>query len=562
LAALSTGAATNHQTPSAVSSIRSSAGLHCEEEIIIGLDAETERVSAWSDKAAEILGVPRVDACLVGGEGGFALEDLFPGMEQRGWGLKEALDVVLLRRPRWLATEAVKKLCEQDIKDLQAFVQGHVPPCAQTTMQAVSILLQGRKDKAPWKALMNPGKLLEGLQAMEAETRADPQRLRMLDQMLDESGVASQHQDRVMNPRHEEPEPTALERLCAWYRAMRDAARDKVASVEASLTIRGKQRDVRLTVMTRRAQDGRVLGAMMAVQELGARQAEARKLISHKGLIPGGELHALDHSAGSRALIHAVCTAHLADVKLLLDASCCSIDKADGQGLTALTYAIMYGSQDIAQELLTRGASLDTLTHNGQSLIHIASRFGRGKMLGVISSEILRRCGGNEDAARADFERLVLVQTAPGGISCLHLAARHGHPQTAQALADACRRLLLLQVEVDREEKRGYNPLHVAVERGDEQVAKGLLAAAARANCAHMLLRQASSSGHTAGELASSREQAGIASFLGEKLAGFEKKAALMRLWLQKLEAGSKGACTFRAHAVALQSLRDAQDHS
>ena len=420
LTALSTGAATNQQAPSAVSSIRSSAastrptslatsrelvrarngdgllsGLHCEEEIIIGLDAETERVSAWSDKAAEILGVPRMDACLVGGERGFALEDLLPGMEQRGWGLKEALDVVLLRRPIWLATEAVKKLCEQDIKDLQAFVQGHVPPCAQTTMQAVSILLQGRKDKAPWKALMNPGKLLEGLQAMEAETRADPQRLQMLDQMLDESGVASQHQDlddrihRVMNPRHEEPEPTALKRLCAWYRAMRDAARDKVASVEASLTIGGQQRDVRLTVMTRRAQDGRVLGAMMAVQELGARQAEARKLISHKGLIPGGELHALDHSAGSRALIHAVCTAHLADVKLLLDASCCSIDKADGQGLTALTYAIMYGSQDIAQELLTRGASLDTLTHNGQSLIHIASRFGRGKMLGVISAEIL-----------------------------------------------------------------------------------------------------------------------------------------------------------------------------
>ena len=102
----------------------------------------------------------------------------------------------------------------------------------------------------------------------------------------------------------------------------------------------------------------------------------------------------------------------------------------------------------------------------------------------------------------------------------------------------------------------------MAVERGDEQVAKGLLAAAARANCAHMLLRQASSSGHTAGDLASRRGQAGIASFLGEKLAGFEKKAVLMRLWLQKLEAGSKGACTFRAHAVALQSLRDAQDHS
>ena len=554
-----------------------------ENEIIIGVDAATGRVNVWSDKAREIFGVTREE--VLADELRFVdREDLVAGTESRGrgWGIREALDVALLLRPRELATAAVESLSEADIEELQAFAKtfakGDVPvPSSLQVLQAVSILTnapliptatQGRRDREAWRALLTwkPAQLLEAIKSVDPR-KPDPHKVHELEDVLESCRTMDgcKQYDKQRPAPAPVPEPAALKRLHSWCRALQDCARNHVVSVEVTMMVKGERHDMLLTVATRRANDSQLLGALISAQELNERQASALKLITHRGLVPAGQPHAAPGGSGgssgsSSALIHAVCTGNLSDVKLLLDASSSAVDQTDLQGYSALFFSVIYGSQEIADELLARGASLKTSTLAGESIIHVASRFGRGEMLGVLQGEVRRRCGGSEEAAHAEVQALVLqpaitstspgasrgkTKTGPGSShidGCLHLASRYGHHKIAEALAHLYGRHLLLQ-----QDQGGHSALHVAAERGNMQVALALLAAASRANCQLMLLRQAVRSiGNVVGAsvVGSSRKaekvtgQREVASLMDEKLALAESKVGLMLAWLRVLKAG------------------------
>ena len=554
-----------------------------ENEIIIGVDAATGRVNLWSGKAQEIFGVTREEA--LADELMFVdRKDLVAdtGSRGRGWGITEALGVALLLRPRELATAAVESLSEADIDELQAFAKtfakGDVPvPSSLQVLQAVSILTdassiltatQGGKEREAWRALLTrkPAQLLEAIKSVDP-WKPDPNKVHELEDVLESCRAVDGYKqnDKQRPAPAPVPEPAALKRLHSWCRALQDCARNHVLSVEATMMVKGERRDMLLNVATRRTNDSQLLGALISAQELNGRQASALKLISHRGLVPGGQPHAAPGGSGSTgsssALIHAVCTGNLSDVKLLLDASSSALDQTDLQGYSALFFSVMYGSQEIAHELLARGASLKTSTLEGESIIHVASRFGRGEMLGVLQGEVRRRCGGSEEAAHTEVQALVLppaiASTAPGATrgktktgpvsshidGCLHLASRYGHHEIAEALAHSHGRRLLLQLD-----QRGHNPLHVAAERGNMQVAMALLAAASRANCQLMLLRQAVNSIKNvvvgASVVGSSKKaekvtrQREVASLMDKKLALAESKLGLMLAWLRVLKAG------------------------
>jgi hypothetical protein len=199
-------------------------------------------------------------------------------------------------------------------------------------------------------------------------------------------------------------------------------------------------------------------------REVAVRLAQARGLVSMPKGVPSSylqqivrERHSLDATWGAEmctALMRAVVNTHLADVKLLLDALC-NIEATDANGRTALAYCMIYGRDDMARELLARGASIQTLTKHKQSLVFLASRFGHTRVLETVLSQE----GGRE----------LLRLKDSFGESALHIAAEFGHSAVVEVLVKEGGRDFLFV------KKGGETCLHVAAQEGRSAVVEVLV---------------------------------------------------------------------------------------
>ena len=178
------------------------------------------------------------------------------------------------------------------------------------------------------------------------------------------------------------------------------------------------------------------------------------------------DLRGLDATSGpdaTTALIRAVAHANLEDVRLLLDAGC-SIDARDGKGYTALASCMVYGYESIASELIARGASLEVTTDRGESIVLIASRFGRVDLLDAV------RCA----CCPQIFKALVLCQMK-NGLASLHIAVQQDHIEVVKLLVEAAGREALVQTP-----KNGISCLSFAVQKDRLEIARVLVQAGGR----------------------------------------------------------------------------------
>ncbi len=205
---------------------------------------------------------------------------------------------------------------------------------------------------------------------------------------------------------------------------------------------------------------------------------------------PEDQLAARDLPAISAALIASAKTADVEAVRLLLGADV-DPDRADGDGMTALAWAV--GGDDVAtvEALTTAGASLaGSAGNDGMTLLMRAAQIGS---LAVV--QVLAEAGAPTDA-QDDFGNTALLQAAAGGHRdvAAYLLARGANPDSSTtqsgatplgvsaARGDAPMVALLLgygaSTEV-RESAFGLTPLAVAAFKGHLEVARLLLQAGA-----------------------------------------------------------------------------------
>lgn len=109
-----------------------------------------------------------------------------------------------------------------------------------------------------------------------------------------------------------------------------------------------------------------------------------------------------------------------ARVRLLLKQGA-DVNAAQGDGMTALHWAAMYGAADEAKMLMFAGARLDAVTRNGNyTPLHLAAKAGN---VAVIRALLER--GANPSAA-----------TSSGGALPLHFAAENGSAEAVEAILE------------------------------------------------------------------------------------------------------------------------------
>ena len=135
------------------------------------------------------------------------------------------------------------------------------------------------------------------------------------------------------------------------------------------------------------------------------------------------------------------------------------VNRAQGDGMTALHWAAEHGDQDLTARLLKAGANPGAGTRIGQHTpLHLAAKAGHASVLRLLVN------------AKADVSALTTTGAAP-----LHFAAASGSSEAVTILLDAG-----ADVNV-REPQWGQTPLMFAAASGRTEVVKALLARGADA---------------------------------------------------------------------------------
>jgi ankyrin repeat protein len=169
--------------------------------------------------------------------------------------------------------------------------------------------------------------------------------------------------------------------------------------------------------------------------------------------------------SGETQLMMAAQTGELAVVKLLL-AHGAAVDARETHfGQSALMFAARAGHADIAALLLARGADANAVTQRGPPPPFIAPNSVPGYGFGI---GILR---GGVPADRGRRE------PAPGAMTPLHYAARHGH-------VDVAKELIRAGAKVNAREANDITPLLMAISNNNVAAATFLLASGGDVNAA------------------------------------------------------------------------------
>ena len=138
---------------------------------------------------------------------------------------------------------------------------------------------------------------------------------------------------------------------------------------------------------------------------------------------------------GMTALLRAASSNNWEEVrKLMLGGADPSV--ADGQGLTAMHYASVYGSMELIQTLIAHGPAglVFREAPGGETSLYVACQQGHREI-----AMALIEAGGGE----------LLLKTNKEGNSCLHAACYNGHLEIAKTLIEAGGEALLLKTTDD-----------------------------------------------------------------------------------------------------------------
>jgi ankyrin repeat protein len=157
----------------------------------------------------------------------------------------------------------------------------------------------------------------------------------------------------------------------------------------------------------------------------------------------------------------AACAAHapLALVKRMVEISGANVRASDWRGQTPLMWAASTDRSDVVQYLLSSGASLDRVTATGFTALFFAI-----KSKGLAAVKALVAAGADAD------------HRGPEGTSALQLAFYQENFAAAKLL------LPYSMNDVQRLDRNGNQPLHVAAAAGDVELVRDLIAAGADPN--------------------------------------------------------------------------------
>jgi uncharacterized protein len=110
-------------------------------------------------------------------------------------------------------------------------------------------------------------------------------------------------------------------------------------------------------------------------------------------------------------------------VELILNQPKVDLDYKNNMGFTALTGAVYKGFNPIVQQLIDKGANVNTANGSGQTPLMFAALFGRQE-----AARLLIRAGANPAANDAQGNTAVSLAKAQGNASMLTLLETHEKP--------------------------------------------------------------------------------------------------------------------------------------
>uniref|UniRef100_A0A182LWG6 Uncharacterized protein n=1 Tax=Anopheles culicifacies TaxID=139723 RepID=A0A182LWG6_9DIPT len=183
---------------------------------------------------------------------------------------------------------------------------------------------------------------------------------------------------------------------------------------------------------------------------------------------------------------------HIAKLVTNLPRQFLNIQNDDGQ--TALHLAVLTDQPKVVRRLLLAGIDRSIRDVDGNTALHLAS--GTGKV--VIVKELLASPSFNE-TSQGVFQTNVPLDMESwnyDGKTCVHLAAEAGSIEVIRSLVEA-------GADINaREGKSGMSPLHISIEKGNEQLANFLLD-----ECPLLSLEAVTYAGMTAYQLALVRDK-------------------------------------------------------
>ena len=186
------------------------------------------------------------------------------------------------------------------------------------------------------------------------------------------------------------------------------------------------------------------------------------------------------------------------------------VESRDGDGNTALLFAIAHGFIEQAMALLKNGASVRAANFNGETALHLAARLGNDALVAALL-QAGARCNHATTADGASplhlavqgghvavVKRLVfhgawINARDEEGDTVLHWAVREGHETLLAPLVQ-------LGADINAQNDDGESALHLAICFGDACVVKKLLVLGADPNVldalSHSPMHEAISNGH------------------------------------------------------------------
>lgn len=211
-------------------------------------------------------------------------------------------------------------------------------------------------------------------------------------------------------------------------------------------------------------------------------------------LLENGADANMEIRGGETPLMQAAREGHITVARVLLDFKAC-VDKQDERGDTPLTLAAKFGNANIVELLLHRGAKVTHKNHEGHGAWHYAINNEENDILVTLvrflaekssPSSLANRltkkpplCIGASLGASEKLKFLISLgldptESDPAGNTMLHHAAINDHDEVIKSFHQ--------QVGIDRQNKAGDTPLHIACSHGHSECISVLLECKAKAN--------------------------------------------------------------------------------
>lgn len=144
------------------------------------------------------------------------------------------------------------------------------------------------------------------------------------------------------------------------------------------------------------------------------------------------------------------------------------VNAVDGMGISPLLVACEVGKLEIVKLLIDHGANVQFRKPNGTTALHIVSDTGRLNVLELLLRSATQSNNTFKDISLVFRNGAEVDAVTTGSTTSLFVAATQGH-------ASIVRYLCLNGADVDKQNHRGWTPLHAACQSGNPRSIEALL---------------------------------------------------------------------------------------